>query len=165
MSYENHELSSENAWYPDSGATNHVTFDLNNLNLGSEYQGSERIQMGNGAGLKISHLGSSTLTDPSHTSHSFLLHNLLHVPHIKKNLISVSQFAKDNHVYFEFHPFHCLVKDHLTHKVLLEGVLDQGLYKFTLAPIQSPAPLTHTSQPTSPAVYSIQVPRNTSLSV
>lgn len=34
----------------------------------------------------------------------FHLNNMLHVPTITKNLISVSQFAKDNGVYFDFTP-------------------------------------------------------------
>ncbi|KAK0607621.1 hypothetical protein LWI29_017546 [Acer saccharum] len=40
----------DGAWFPDSGATNYVTNDLANLNLGTEYQGSNRLQMGNGTG-------------------------------------------------------------------------------------------------------------------
>ncbi|KAL3652522.1 hypothetical protein CASFOL_002203 [Castilleja foliolosa] len=36
-------------WYPDSGATNHLTHDFNNLNVANEYQGAEKIHMGNGA--------------------------------------------------------------------------------------------------------------------
>ncbi|RVW98995.1 hypothetical protein CK203_033838 [Vitis vinifera] len=37
-------------WYPDSGATNHVTSDLNNLTFGIEYHGNNKIHMGNGEG-------------------------------------------------------------------------------------------------------------------
>lgn len=48
------------------------------------------------AGLNISHLGSSIMT--ASNNYTFLLKNLLHVPNMKKNLISSS----DNKVYFEF---------------------------------------------------------------
>lgn len=58
------------------------------------------------------------------------LHNLLRVPKIKKNLISVSQFANDNNVYFEFYPKYCLVRDMLTKNILLQGNSENGLYKF-----------------------------------
>lgn len=59
------------------------------------------------------------------------MQNLLHVPQITKNLISVSKFAKDNNVYFEFHPSICCVKSQESDKVLVEGSLgDDGLYHF-----------------------------------
>lgn len=133
-SFDHGDGSYDNSWYPDSGATNYVTFDLNNLNIGSKYKGAERVQMRNGAGLIISNFGSSTLTTlDKHSSHSFLLNNLLHVPNIIKNLMSVSQFAKDNDVFFEFHPTFCFVKDQTTHKILLQGALGNRLYKFQLA--------------------------------
>lgn len=62
------------------------------------------------------------------------LHTIVYVynvPAITKNLISVSKFAQDNLVFFEFHPYHCLVKSHGSRKVLLKGqVGPNGLYKF-----------------------------------
>ena len=86
--------------------------------------------MGNGAGLDIHHIGHSLFTNSNRT---FVLNNLLHVPNITKNLISVSQFAQDNNVYFEFHPFYCLVKDQVSGKVLLQRTLNQGLCQFHLS--------------------------------
>lgn len=93
----------KSSWYPDSGASNHVTCDLNNLGGGSEHQGSERVHMRIGTGLHISHFGNFVVNVPNsiHSS-SFLLKNLLHAPHIRNNLLSVSQFAKDNHVILSF---------------------------------------------------------------
>ncbi|GAB2282194.1 hypothetical protein Dimus_039527 [Dionaea muscipula] len=116
-------------WYPDSGATNHLTNEFNNLSFGTEYKGKEKICMGNGAGLGISNVGHSHLSTNSRT---LVLKNLLHVLKITKNLISVSQFAKDNSVFFEFHPYVCFVKDQAINQVLLEGALHNGLYKFSL---------------------------------
>ena len=52
---------------------------------------------------------------------------------IKKNLLSVSKFAKDNNVYFEFFPNSCFVKDQITQVILLKGTLKNGLYAFDLA--------------------------------
>ncbi|KAL5842030.1 hypothetical protein ACOSQ3_012633 [Xanthoceras sorbifolium] len=37
------------AWYIDSGATNHITADLNNLSLKNEYRGNEKLAVGNGS--------------------------------------------------------------------------------------------------------------------
>ena len=120
---------SDQSWYPDSGATNHLTPDLQNLMAPQEFPGSDQIYMGNGSGLQISHTGYNTFTSPF-TFQPLILQNLLHVPHITKNLMSVSQFAKDNVVYFEFHPYFCFVKDQATMRTLLVGKVDKGLYKF-----------------------------------
>jgi len=60
------------------------------------------------------------------------------VPTITRNLLSVSKFAKDNLVYFEFHADKCFVKSQESKQVLLEGFLDKsGLYKFSSFPLKS----------------------------
>jgi hypothetical protein len=52
-------------------------------------------------------------------------------PNISKNLLSVSKFAKDNNVFFEFHPHYCYVKTQDSKHILLEGTVgSDGLYKF-----------------------------------
>ena len=96
------------AWYVDSGATSHVTADLDNLSINSEYKGKGKLYVGNGNSLTISHVGSSFI--PTH-NHSLALRNVLHVPKITKNLISVPQFTKDNNVIAEFFSDGCLIKD------------------------------------------------------
>ncbi|CAA0833912.1 Unknown protein, partial [Striga hermonthica] len=118
-------------WYPDSGATHHLTNDFSNLSLAGDFHGSETIQMANGAGMKIAHLGKSYIESAHKPNHLFYLNNLFHVPQITKNLLSVSQFAKDNKVFFEFYPLSCFVKDQATKEVLLEGNLKNGLYTFS----------------------------------
>jgi len=42
----------------------------------------------------------------------------------------VSQFARDNCVYFEFHPGFCFVKSQESHQILLQETLKDGLYVF-----------------------------------
>ncbi|KAL6341686.1 hypothetical protein AAG906_032807 [Vitis piasezkii] len=112
-------------------ATNHVTNDLSNLNFGSEYHGRNKIHMGNGAGLMIVHSGFSSLYF-SNSPRVFSLCNLLHVPHITHNLINVNQFARENNVFFEFHPSICIVNDLATRTPLLKWRLHEGLYRFNL---------------------------------
>ena len=72
-------------WYLDSSATNHITNDPNNLNLGSEYHGKNKLHVGNGVGLHIRHRGHymvspSTSSANQFNSKQFHLKNLLHVP-------------------------------------------------------------------------------------
>ena len=159
------DQANDDAWYPDSGSTNHVTNDLNNLNLACEYRGNNRVQIGNGTGLPISNIGCSYLI-PTHSSRHtrLILKNLLHVPAIKKNLISVAQFSFDNNVFFEFHPLSSCVKDLETRQVLLRGTLEHGLYRFHLDPKDnrfrvSTSTSTTTTQPNPiPCVHLVHRP-------
>ena len=116
-------------WYPDSGASHHLTPDLSQFSSKSTYNGEDLVQVGNGAGMRIKHVGTSSLL--CHNSHSsFSLNNLLHVPGLTKNLLSVSQFCKDNGVYFEFYSDSCCVKSQVTKETILQGILRGGLYVF-----------------------------------
>ena len=123
--------SFSNVWYPDSGATHHVTPDASNLMDFMSLSGSDQVHIGNGQGLPITFVGSLQFPSPLHPKTTLKHNNLLLVPSITKNLVSVSQFARDNDVYFEFYPNHCFVKSHDSSKVLLRGVLGHdGLYQF-----------------------------------
>ena len=94
----------------DLGASHNVTVDFNNLNLHQDYNELDDIVIGDGTGLKITHIGSTNLSTPSN---KFLLSNILSVPSMKKkNLIFVFQFCKSNHVSIEFFPSHFVVKGH-----------------------------------------------------
>ncbi|KAM1099692.1 hypothetical protein ACFX15_006016 [Malus domestica] len=56
--------SPQQFWLTDSGATSHMTADLNNLSLATPYSSTETIQTASGAGLSISHIGSSHIPTP-----------------------------------------------------------------------------------------------------
>lgn len=74
-----------------------MIIELGNL-VSSEYTGNNKIHMGNGMGLSISHIGQASFVSFSYSSHSHVLHlqNLLHVSLITKTLLSVSQFCTNN---------------------------------------------------------------------
>ncbi|KAL4333465.1 hypothetical protein GQ457_07G014140 [Hibiscus cannabinus] len=96
-----------------------------NFDSATPYPGTCLVHLGDGSSLSISHVGTSTL----HTSTRPLsLSQLLHVPMITKNLLSVSRFTKDNYVFFEFHYDYCCVKDEKTGATLLQGTQSDGLY-------------------------------------
>lgn len=98
--------------------------------------------MGNDQGLSINSVGSMCFPSPNYPNLSLILQNLLLVPNITKNLISVSKFAQDNNVFFEFHPKFCVVKSQASSEVLLRGLVgNDGLYKF-------PNPTTQVSKST-----------------
>jgi hypothetical protein len=113
-------------WYPESDATHHVTFDMKNLNFKSEeFHGPDQVRIGNGKGLSIHHIGHTRLFSP--TLHFDFL-NVLHVPQISKNLLSVHKFTYDTNTFFEFHPNYFLLNDRRSKKLLLHDPNSHGLY-------------------------------------
>lgn len=98
------------------------------------YTGKDSVQVANGAGLSISHIGHTMLPGLSKPIH---LRNVLHVPNLHKNLLSVQKLALDNNAFIEFHPHFFLIKDQATRKTLLRGRSHNGLYP---VPISSSPP-------------------------
>ena len=80
------------SWLIDSGATSHITNDIANILTPSPYTGEDKVYIGDGKGLSISHVGHSSLNTPHG---SFKLSNVLHVPHMTHNLLYDYQFLKD----------------------------------------------------------------------
>ena len=116
--------NSDPCWYPDTGATSHMTADMPLLQQPQEYSGSDSVMVGNGAGLPISH--TSNIYFHSFGS-QFKLSDVLCVPAIKKNLLSVARFTTDNNC-FHFFPWGYRVQDLATGKVLLTGPIKDNLY-------------------------------------
>ena len=110
---------SSGAWYLDSGATNHVTNALGNININSEYQGNEKLTVGNGEKLMISHVGNSMLSTSNPHKH-IALNDILFVPSITKNLISISRLLHDNDIDIEFKKSVCFIKDKRQVKILVK---------------------------------------------
>uniref|UniRef100_A0A453MZD0 Uncharacterized protein n=1 Tax=Aegilops tauschii subsp. strangulata TaxID=200361 RepID=A0A453MZD0_AEGTS len=46
-------------WYVDSGATNHITGELEKVTMRDKYRGKDHIHTASGEGMKISHVGHS----------------------------------------------------------------------------------------------------------
>ena len=110
-------------WYVDSGATDHVTGDLEKLTVRDKYGGHDQVHMASGKGMEINHVGSSILH--THTS-KIHLNNILHVPQATKSLLSVNCLARDNNAFLEFHPDHFFIKQQGTRRTLLQGRCEGG---------------------------------------
>jgi histone deacetylase 1/2 len=115
-------------WYSDTGATDHITSDLDRLSFRERYNGTDNVQVGNGAGLHIEHIGQSSVNTSAEKP--LALRNVLHVPKITKNLISTHRLTNDNDVSVEYFPSFFVVKDLATRKSLLRGPCRGGLYPF-----------------------------------
>jgi hypothetical protein len=48
-------------WYFDTGATDHITGELDKLTVRDRYTGGDRVHTTNGSGMEIGHIGHSTL--------------------------------------------------------------------------------------------------------
>ncbi|CAA0816765.1 Unknown protein [Striga hermonthica] len=76
-------------WFLDTGASAHMTPTSENLDSSQPYSGMDRVVVGNGAHLSISRIGCSRLSD------SFQLLDVLVVPDLTKNLLSISKLTSD----------------------------------------------------------------------
>ena len=84
--------SMDSPWYPDTGTNNHISLDFSNLNLhAKEYSGPDQVRIGNGQGLCIHQIGFSILCS---SSKNYFLNNVLHVPKISQNLLSISIYQR-----------------------------------------------------------------------
>lgn len=110
--------SSSSPWLLDSGASHHVTNDLNNLSLHAPYCGSISF------------------------SNNLTLHNVLVVPAMTKNIISISQLCNNNNVSISFSPSSFFIKDLKTGACLFQGQSQLGVYEVSF---HSPKVFTSTT--------------------
>uniref|UniRef100_A0A2N9FA52 Uncharacterized protein n=1 Tax=Fagus sylvatica TaxID=28930 RepID=A0A2N9FA52_FAGSY len=118
-------LDHDSHWYTDTGATSHMTSTAGNLHSSSPYYGHDYVVVGNGTRLPISHVGNTILS----SQHGDLnLHDVLVVPRLQKNLISVGKLTKDNSCVFECCDSKFKIKDKFTGRIMATGRKYQGLY-------------------------------------
>ena len=113
------------AWIIDSGATDHMTFDVRqvtNLNPSSQ----NCVSTANGNTNPVVGEGSSHLTNTFH------LDSVLVVPSLDYNLLSVSQITTTLSCVVIFWPDHCVFKDIQTRQTIGYGVKRGKLYYLDL---------------------------------
>jgi hypothetical protein len=130
-------------WYADSGATDHVTGNLEKLTVRDTYNGHDQIYAANGTGMHIKNIGHSII----HTPYQDL--SLSHVPQATKNITSIHRIAYDNNVFFELHPNFLFIKDRESRKILLQGRTKGGLY---------PLPCSTTAVHAGQALSTVKIP-------
>ena len=87
------------AWFFDTGATHHLSQDVDPLSDVQPYKGNEKVIVGNGMQIPILHTGAKNFPSPLKV---FQLKRVFHVPNLTTNLISVSKFCTNNNTFFEF---------------------------------------------------------------
>ncbi|KAK1663765.1 hypothetical protein QYE76_051924 [Lolium multiflorum] len=107
-------------WYIDTGATDHITGELEKLVVRDRYNGNEQVHTASGQGMAIQHIGHATFHTPDRPIH---LKNVLHVPQATKSLVSASKLVYDNNSYVEIHPRFFAIKDQASgYKALLTRI-------------------------------------------
>ncbi|KAK1424394.1 hypothetical protein QVD17_19723 [Tagetes erecta] len=109
-------------WYVDSGATAHMTPSPEVVNHSSSNKGTGMVFFGDGNSLPVSLTGHTTLPN------NIRLRDILVVPNLTKNLLSISKLTHDNlvDVLFSYPSFH--IQDRETKAVLARGTCENGLY-------------------------------------
>ena len=149
----NFKSFANDGWYLDSGATHHLTNNMENLHFKEDYKGTDQLIIENGQGLSISHISHAFLSfraskHPYTHASTIALKDMLLVPTITKNLLSISKLTSDNSLSVEFCENVCYVKD-MKGQVLLQGHADKGLYKL----LMKSSSLSSSAYHTSPAFH------------
>ena len=105
------------SWCLNSKASNHLMCDPSNLMITVNYSDQYRMIIGNGQDMTTRYVEHSLLH--SSISNTFHLNNLLHVPSLVKNLLSISQFVVDNQVVFNFILMYVVLNFRLLRRYLL----------------------------------------------
>ncbi|PKU81649.1 Retrovirus-related Pol polyprotein from transposon TNT 1-94 [Dendrobium catenatum] len=119
--------TSNQEWVLDSGASTHLTPNASNINYPSAYRGSDVVSIANGSALPIHNTGQGILPLPD-SDRKLRLSNLLHVPSLTHNLLSVSKLTADNSIRICFDANGFTIKDMQDHRPLIHGHLRNGLY-------------------------------------
>ncbi|KAH7670249.1 RNA-directed DNA polymerase protein [Dioscorea alata] len=121
-------------WYADTGATDHITHDLERLTTRERYTGGDHVQVANRTGLSIAHVGNSSITGYNCLLY---LNHILHVPKINRHLLSVRKLAADNIAFVEFYPNTFFVKDQVTKNIFSKaGVRMVSMYSTITGPVK-----------------------------
>ena len=109
-------------WYLDTGASAHMMPDSTTLTTSEQYVGKDKVIVGNGAPLPITHTGTSQ------PSPNLKLLDVLLVPHLTKNLLSISKLTKDFPLLVTFNDSSFIIQNKITRTVVATGRCDDGLH-------------------------------------
>ncbi|GAB2281572.1 hypothetical protein Dimus_039478 [Dionaea muscipula] len=118
-------------WMTDTGASNHMTGTISLLKNLKKYYGSDSVLIGDGTSLEIKGVGDTEVQQKHIT---FPLHDVLYVPALTKNLISVSQLTSQFPVNCEFSNDRFYIKDRATGHYLMTGTRRGDLYMLPTSP-------------------------------
>jgi hypothetical protein len=117
--------SSDNNWYTNSWAIDHITGDLDRLTMHDSYSGHDQIHVANRSAMNIAHIGTSIIPTPTRT---LTLNNVLHVPSTHKILFLFIDLLLIMIPLLSFTPISFLLRIKKMRKVLVHEQCKGGLY-------------------------------------
>ena len=120
----------ETKWTSDTGASNHMTGKQGMLTNIQNYSGSDFVLIGDGSSLPFIGIGDSCIKQ---NNKILPLNDVLFVPHLKKNLLSVSQLTDQFLVKCEFTDIDFFIKERKTGQIVITG-RRKGLYVISNSP-------------------------------
>ena len=105
-------------WLADSGVGVHMMPDAGKLHNMCPYSGPKKVVVGNGNSLPISHVGDISIPTPHK---ALLLKDVLAVPKLTQNIISVGKLTFDASCKFEFALDEFYIKDLATGTMIARG--------------------------------------------
>ena len=102
-----------------------MTTDDGNLLSKIVYSSNALVQVGDGTPLLVAHVGNTSLASQYQP---LTLKNVLHVPKLQHNLLSVRQLCRNNNRTVVFDSFSVCVKDNITGDVLLQAYSSNPVY-------------------------------------
>lgn len=118
-----------NEWIIDTGATDHVCFNLSIFTELPKYNNIvTNISVPTGNAIPVCGIGHARISSNIH------LTDVLYVPTFKFNLLSVQKLAKDSNCTVIFFPNYCVFQDLSTKMEIGRGHERNGLYFFSDTP-------------------------------
>ncbi|CAH9110065.1 unnamed protein product [Cuscuta epithymum] len=110
------------SWIIDSGASEHITCDDNDMFNIFAHPPEPAVRIPNGDSIPVSAVGSLYL------SNGFYLRRVLYVPQFKCNLLSASRLTNDLNCTLTFFSNFCILQDLASRKLIGMGRFCNGLY-------------------------------------
>jgi len=115
--------SYSNSWIVDTGASDHMTSDLNQLHNLQPLPKPVKITLPDGSLKTVTQIGQI------HLSSEITIQNVLYVPDFKFNLLSVHRLLTDHKLFALFFPNQCWIQDLSTRRVMGVARGVAGLFK------------------------------------
>ncbi|XP_073225717.1 uncharacterized protein [Cicer arietinum] len=115
-------VTPSHTWIIDSGATDHMTGESSMFSSYSPCAGNHKITIADGS-LSVIARKCSVILSPVLT-----LKDILHVPNLSCNLLSITKLTKDINCQANFFHSHCTFKDLSTGKIIGNAKESGGLY-------------------------------------
>jgi hypothetical protein len=109
-------------WILDSGATDHMTPSSNYFSTYHPSPSNKKISTADGTLVTVAGIGDIQITP------SIILKNVLHVPKLSTNLVSIQKLTKDLSCSVIFHSNHCVFQDKNSGRTIGHGREGNGLY-------------------------------------